>query len=89
MIYVLSGVFGEPVTINKMGYGIIIYDENGNKIYYEHVDYWEKWEYDENNNMMYYEDSDGEWVKREYDERGKLIYKENSYGVIIDNRWKR
>ena len=77
LIYVLSGVFGEPV---KYRHGSI-YDENNNEIYFEGSDgVWYKKEFDENNNMIYYENSDGEWVKIGYDEDGNRIYYENSNG---------
>ena len=47
--YVLSGIFGESVTINKMSYGFIIYDDNHNEIYYEKPNgHWYKKEYDKN-----------------------------------------
>ncbi len=81
--YVFSGVFGEPVTYR---YGAI-FDENGNKIYYEISNgYWKKTEYDENGNKIYTETSEGFWGKWEYEERGNEIYYENSRGEIRDNR---
>jgi len=59
LIYVLSGIFGEPVTISYY-WGYRIYDDNGNKIYFENSDgYWYKSKYDDNGNEIYYEDSDG------------------------------
>jgi len=33
--YVFFGIFEQPVTINKISHGFIIYDENGNQIYYK------------------------------------------------------
>ena len=78
--YVLSGIFGQPVTVRYKNY-IFIYDQNGNQIYYENsFGNWEKWGYDENGNQTYYETSEGFWVKREYDEYGNEIYYEYSYG---------
>jgi hypothetical protein len=83
MNYVLSEIFGEPVTIR----GIRIYNQNGNQIYYEDSNvYWEKSEYDDNGNRIYYEDSNGYWRRFEYDENGNNIYFEDSYGYIEDNR---
>ena len=83
LTYVLSGIFGEPVT--KKGHSI--YNQNGNVIYYETSDgHWYKSEYDENEKRIYFEDSYGEWGKYEYDNNGNEIYFENSYGEIIDNR---
>ena len=76
--YVLSDIFGEPVEYYEGGN---IYNENGNKIYYE--DYegdWYRKEYDENGNKIYFEDSDGYWSKKEYDENGNEIYFEDSDG---------
>ena len=84
--YVLSGIFGQPVRYSDDNfYHIlsdgIIYDKNGNEIYYEDGDgYWRKWEYDKNGNNIYYENSDGYWVKIEYDENGNEIYWEDSDG---------
>ena len=63
--YVLSTIFGEPVKVNVLG----IFNQNGNKIYYENSDgYWRKWEYDENGNNIYYENSDG--YRKIIDNRG-------------------
>ena len=64
--YILSGIFGEPV---RYSYDIIydnkvIYNENGNVIYYEDSEgTWEKTEYDDYGKVIYYEDSYG---NREY-----------------------
>jgi len=81
--YVLSEIFGEPVTLD----GQNIYNQNGNRIYSEYSNgFWEKFEYDENGNRIYSEYSDGYWLKIEYDENGREIYRENSKGKIIDNR---
>ena len=70
--YVLSGIFGKPVTITKTEY-----DEYGNIGY--HI-------YDQNDNLIYYENSNDTWVKKEYDENGRIIYYEDSNGEIRDNR---
>jgi hypothetical protein len=78
--YVLSTIFGEPVTINKMSYGFIIYYKNGKLIYRESNGYWVKYEYDQDGNRIYYENSDGKWWKKEYDKNGNEIYYENSNG---------
>ena len=87
LVYVFSGIFEQPVTINKMSHGFIIYDENGNQIYNEFSGgEWYKYEYDEKNKEIYKEDSEGYWRKSEYDENGNMIYYENSNGVIKDNR---
>ena len=75
--YVLYGIFGEPVNIR----GRRIFNQNGNKIYYESSKgSWDKYEYDDNGNQIYYESSNGYWSKSEYDENGKRIYYENSKG---------
>jgi hypothetical protein len=75
--YVLSGIFGEPVTLD----GQNIYNQNGNQIYWEQSNgTWGKKEYDENGNKIYYENSYGYWEKKEYDENGNIIYHEDSYG---------
>ena len=64
--YILYGIFGEPV---RYSYDIIydnkvIYNENGNVIYYEDSEgTWEKTEYDDYGKVIYYEDSYG---NREY-----------------------
>ena len=75
--YVLSGIFGEPIIEERQR----IYNQNGNKIYFEfHNGNWGKREYDENGNQIYYERSDGYREKYEYDENGNLIYYEDSSG---------
>ena len=57
LVYVLSGIFGEPIIKQ----GTLIYNENGNLLYFENNDgYWEKYEYDDNGNRIYYEDYNGE-----------------------------
>ena len=82
--YVLSGVFGEPVSID----GNRIYnDKNENIIYSEnYIGDWEKYEYNENGNTTYYKNSDGDWWKREYRYNTNIVtYYENSDGFW----WKR
>ena len=80
LIYVLSEIFGEPVQrINQ-----IIYDDRGDKIYYENnKGDWTKWEYDEHGHRIYFENSHRShsvWTKWKYDENGNEIYRENSNG---------
>jgi len=72
--YVLSKVYEQPVTIK--GNSIhSIYDQYGNKIYFEYSDgSWYKKEFDSNGNIIYYENSNGYWVKKEYDINGNKIY---------------
>ena len=83
MNYILSGIFGEPVTYSHN----IILDENGNNIYMEDSEgYWSRREFDKRDNPIYYENSDGYWEKKEYKKNGKLIYYEDSTGYIRDNR---
>ena len=66
-----------------------VYDDKGNRIYYEDSDgKWSKREYDERNNKTYYEDSDGNWAKIKYDKKGNEIYFEDSYGYVADKRVK-
>ena len=73
--YVFSGIFGEPVKVNELG----IFNQNGNKIYYEYSEgNWRKWEYDENGNNIYYENS-----------YGTIIYYKDYNGKIIDKIWIR
>jgi len=77
LTYVFSGIFGEPIKKSRE----YIYNQNGNKIYYEDSGgYWGKWEYDDNGNKIYFEDSDGKWEKYKYDENGNEIYYEHSDG---------
>ena len=64
-----------------------LYDDKGNKIYWEDSDsLWWKSEFDADNNVIYYEASDGHWLKYEYDVNGNEIYYEDSKGLIRDNR---
>jgi hypothetical protein len=82
---ILSKLFNQPVTIK----GNYVYDNNGNKIYYENsTGYWTKKEYDTNGKVIYYEDSTGHWYKKEYDTNNNEIYFENTDGVIIDKRYE-
>jgi hypothetical protein len=80
LIYVLSEIFGEPVQrINQ-----IIYDDRGDKIYYENgKGDWTKWKYDEHGHRIYFENSHRShsvWTKWKYDENGNMIYRESSDG---------
>ena len=53
---VLSKVYKQPVTIE----GDYVYDNQGNKIYYETCNgFWVKYVYDNQGNEIYYEDSNG------------------------------
>jgi len=80
---VLSKVFNQPVSIE----GRDVYDQNGNRIYFETSDgSWTKQEYNTNGKVIYTENSDGGWVKSEYDSNGNNIYFEDSSGYIVDNR---
>ncbi len=81
LVYVLSGIFGEPVR--KVGQ--TIYDEYGNILYYENSKgKWVKYEYDGNGNRIYLETSDGFWRKSEYDNNGNQIYYEDSDGEFYN-----
>ncbi len=76
---ILSKVYNESVTIKDR----VIYNNNGNKIYYENsYGSWDKYKYKYNTNgkVIYHEDSNGFWSKREYDTNGNKIYYENSNG---------
>ena len=78
---VLSKVYGQPVTIN----GNNVYDQYGNRIYFEDSDgKWIKREYDINGKVIYYETSSG--YIEEFDQYGNRIYSVDSNGRIIDNR---
>jgi len=80
---VFSRIFNQPVTIE----GRSVYNQYGNRIYYEESNgFWSKREYDTNDNLIYDEDSDGFWTKHEYDTNGNRIYSEDSDGTIIDKR---
>jgi YD repeat-containing protein len=57
-----------------------IYDDRGNRIYWEVSDGWVKYEYDDKGNLIYHENSDGDWWKWEYDDKGNRIYYEDSDG---------
>ena len=75
--YILKNIYGDDINIKDRS----IYDDVGNKIYYENPygDWW-KYEYDDNGNLIYQEHSSGYWGKYEYDGNGNLIYKEDSHG---------
>ena len=74
---ILSKVYNQPVSIK----GSYVYDEQGNKIYYEGSNgFWEKSEYDTNGKVIYLENSDGYWYKYKYNTNGNKIYFENSNG---------
>jgi len=78
---VLSKVYGQPVTIN----GNNVYDQYGNRIYFEDSDgNWIKRGYDINGKVIYYETSSG--YIEEFDQYGNRIYSVDSNGRIIDNR---
>ncbi len=78
--YVLSGILEQPVRVGGLG----IYNDRGNKIYYENSrGYWRKYEYDNIGNKIYVEDSNGYWIKSEYDDNRNIIYSEDSYGDWI------
>ena len=56
-----------------------LYDDKGNKIYYEDSEsWWIKRDYDDKGNLIYCECSDGYWVKYEFDANNNEIYYENS-----------
>jgi hypothetical protein len=68
---------------------LFLYNDNGNRIYYETSDgFWYKRDYDSNCNEIYYETSNKYWWKQEYDANNNQIYYENSTGYIVDNRPK-
>ena len=84
---ILSKTFNQPVKYKVTVQGYIVYDKQGNQIYFEDsYGYWYKKEYDERGNIIYSINSEGDWIKSEYDERGNIIYRENSNGYIVDNR---
>ena len=59
---VLSKLFNQPVTIKGGDY---VYDNQGNRIYYENSDgFWINREYDENGREIYWEDSNGVIIDR-------------------------
>ncbi len=78
--YVLSGLFGVPVKKNggdpyNHNQIHIVYDNNGNQLYYENSDgKWQGWQYDENGKIKYAQNWRGGWEKRKY---GKLKTIEN------------
>jgi len=80
MNMVLSKVFNQPITIG----GRSVYDNNGNKIYYEVIDgSWERRVYNKNDNKIYSENSDGSWSKYEYDQYDNETYHEASNGFWV------
>ena len=63
----------------------VIYDDNGNRIYYEHSDgWWVRYEYDDNGNLIYKGESSGWWKRYEYDDKGNKIYWED-----YDGKWEK
>jgi len=83
LYYVFSEIFDQPVEYDDDR----IYDENGNKIYYESSNgFWYRKEFDENGDVIYFENSYGFWKKWEYDNRGNRIYYEDCTGYIEDER---
>ena len=79
------------ITIAKLfgtkEFPLNLYDEQGNKLYYENADgYWWKSMYI--GNEEYHENADGYWYKQMYDEQGNIVYYENSEGEIQDIRIK-
>ena len=84
LVYVLSGVFGEPIIKRDK----TIYNQNRDILYSENsYGFWKKYEYYENGNIKYFERSDGFWEKREYDENGKDVYYENSDGNWVKKEY--
>ena len=79
--YILSGVFGEPVTssVGRFNRTFRIYNKKDYEIYYEDSDgVWYRKEYDENGNLIYSINHMGVSIKRKYDDRGNLIYEEEN-----------
>jgi hypothetical protein len=78
--YVLSGLFGVPVKKNgddpyNHNQIHVVYDNNGNQLYYEEPNgKWQEWQYDENGKIKYVQNWRGGWEKRKY---GKLKTIEN------------
>jgi len=66
----------------------ILYDVNGNEIYFEDSrGYWRKYEYDSNGNQTYFENSGGYWIKHEYDTNSNVTYYEDSTGFVRHTIW--
>lgn len=64
-----------------------IIDDEGNLIYWEHLDdYWEKREYDPNGNVIYYESSTRYWWRCQRDSNGTRTYFEDSTGYVEGDR---
>ena len=94
MDLVLSKIFNQTLRFDNEGVlkiaddgsiittrGNYVYNEQGNKLYYENSKgKWVKWEYDNQGNEIYFERSNGTWIKREYDAQGNLIYYEDDDG---------
>ena len=60
----------------------VLYDADGNKIYYENSEHaWCRKEYDDNGNQTYSESSNGKWWRVEYDAKGNETYFEGSDGI--------
>ena len=86
--YILSGVFGEPVTsiVGEFNRTFRIYNKKDYEIYYEDTDgFWYENKYDENGNLIYSINHMGVSIKRKYDDRGNLIYEEEN----SDGYWRK
>lgn len=59
------------------------YDDMGNRIYYEDLNGWIKYEFDNKGKVSYFEGSSGYWVKYKYSIKGSLISTEDSSGNIM------
>jgi len=74
--------------LNVTDFPFVIYDKDGNEIYYENSSgFWCKGERDAHGNSIYHEDSDGYWFKRERDVNGNEIYHETSDGYWIKREY--
>jgi YD repeat-containing protein len=71
---ILSNVFNQKIK----RHGEKVYDENGNIIYNESYNYWEKRKYNKNGQLIYVDSSRGWWEKYEYDGNGNRTYFEDS-----------
>ena len=85
-LYIMKKIYGYNIRIKGKymydEYTYVIYDDDGNEIYYERLDGgWDKYKYNDKGNKIYFEDSDGDWGKYEYDDKGNQIYFESSYGT--------
>jgi len=73
-------------TIEKRDGTTKIFDNNGNRVFWEDSDgYWIKSRFDSKGNEIYWEDSDGYWRKSKFDSRGNKIYWEDSDG----KKWRK